>query len=81
VVAALRSANFNDIAADFEKWLKQVTAADDADSRRAIDEVVQRCNIRWLGDLYLPGWSGTVWWDLLESLARAVKQYERTRLR
>jgi hypothetical protein len=81
VVAALRSASFDDIAADLEEWLKRVMAADDSESRRAMNEIVQRCNVRWLGDLYLPEWSGTAWWDMLERLSRAVKQYERARFR
>jgi hypothetical protein len=47
-----------------------------ADTRKdTLKQIEMRCNVKWLGDFYLPHLSQKEWWGRLEKLGRSAKKH------
>lgn len=61
-------------AADLDNLLTELLLDDEERQRVILQDINDRCDIRWLGDLYLPGISLNDWWNRLEKLKTSTKQ-------
>jgi hypothetical protein len=77
VIEVLTAHAFVEAARDFESQVAKLgdpDAATRAEASRAIDD---RCQPRWLGDLYVEGFSLQQWWGLLEEASRFANDTAR----
>lgn len=47
----------------------------------AVAQLINRCHMKWIGDLYLPQLSQNAWWSPLNKLARAAQQASKIQSR
>src|SRR5437899_1604870 len=79
VVAVLRQSGFLPLAGTLERHLGEVSSDNDLESQRAIEEIVNMCEVRSLGDVAVNGFEAYAWWNLLDRLAKSVTHYRRKR--
>lgn len=80
VLEVLRSDGHTEAAEDLERWLAQLASDRPDDVKQAVQEVANRCHLRWLGDLHVPS-VGNEWLTLLDHLRRStVKKSARSPL-
>ena len=74
VIEALRQHGFPQEADDLAVQAAKLASPDPTDRAQAGHAISDRCQPRWLGDLYLEGLSLQQWWGLLERCARFVRR-------
>jgi hypothetical protein len=74
VIEALSAHKFVEAARDFESQVAKLADPDAATRAEAVRAIGDRCQPRWLGDLYVEGLSLQNWWGLLEEASRFAKE-------
>lgn len=77
VVDLLIAHGFLSAAKDFELQISSLASLEAAERAIAAQAIVDRCNARWLGDLYLDNLSLQDWWGLLDRAADFAKKAAR----
>lgn len=74
VIDILGSLDFVDASRDFENHVVKLADPDASVRAQAARAIEQRCQPRWLGDLYIPGVSLQGWWGLLERASQFARR-------
>jgi hypothetical protein len=74
VIEILQQHGFSEEANDLALQVSKLTSPNLADREEAGRAISDRCQPRWLGDLYLEGLSLQQWWGLLERSARLARR-------
>lgn len=72
VVVALSQHGHDLAAMDLDTLLNNLSSGDTQVQRDVLRNIRERCDVRWLGDLYMQGMTLKDWWGILEQLKIAA---------
>ena len=75
VCSLLRESSFDEEATQIDSIIDRIIDPEEINKKKYIEEIVSRCNIRWLGDYYIKGVTYNSWVKLISNLEIEAKKY------
>ena len=72
VVVALGQHGHNLAATDLNNLINNLLSGNAQVQHEVLQNIRERCDVRWLGDLYMQGMTLKEWWGILEQLKTAA---------
>ena len=77
VIELLKANGHAAAAAEVETFAQELSSPDQSRREVAADALLARCDVRWLGDLFIAELDFAKWTRLLEKMAKFARKHKR----